>query len=640
MLNQNYIKNILIRIFLLFNLLKINLQQELESNKNTLILLKARKEGYDLSDSTDDFFLDICEDYSYNKKDITLDYRQHYFFFPKDNNIKIEFLHPKRNNTNLCFWVFFEFKNFFTNVSFYFLFPLFLIQISILSSIFFMSLDKLFYHTPFKKKELQKSFKNNCIFCKKYNNNKKKNIKNFTKFIPEANIEQNSTTNKYNETEKHLIVPSNINNINNTKKDDLISYSNKSSSDSQQAFNNKTINYSISNTTDVVKQNIEESRATAEFDDYSNKDEKEIEKVKEKNIEENNINKININDNKEDSMSYHEKSIDNYSFGLNTKLRYNFYNNEKISSKRNENNDFKIEDKIKKTEIIYNTINKDINKDDINKDINKNINKDLLKSNTSLLPPFQYGNNIIKKNPENIEYIREEYFYFGYLLARIKDKRSVIDIYLDFLEQCQIIFKFFFIPFNIYEDIKLQIIYYGIKLQLYFLFNCLLLKEYVINDIYDNKNYLIYDIYRSFLSCIYTYLIGLFLYYLTNIKKTLIKRRYKLENMRISEQRLILEIYKVTYNICMDYLFHKLIIFSISLIFIFLSSFYICYSFCAVYKYTQIYILKGAIFSAIIALISPFIFCWIPSFLRHISLSLKNEKLYRFVKLIELLFIP
>ena len=174
MLNQNYIKNFLIRIFLLFNLLKINLQQELESNKNTLILLKARKEGYDLSDSTDDFFLDICEDYSYNKKDITLDYRQHYFFFPKDNNIKIEFLHPKRNNTNLCFWVFFEFKNFFTNVAFYFLFPLFLIQISILSSIFFMSLDKLFYHTPFKKKNCKNHLKIISFFVKNIIITKKK----------------------------------------------------------------------------------------------------------------------------------------------------------------------------------------------------------------------------------------------------------------------------------------------------------------------------------------------------------------------------------------------------------------------------------------------------------------------------------
>ena len=183
-------------------------------------------------------------------------------------------------------------------------------------------------------------------------------------------------------------------------------------------------------------------------------------------------------------------------------------------------------------------------------------------------------------------------------------------------------------------------IYYALKLELYFLFNCLLIKDYVINNIYDNKNCLIDDIYRSFLACIYTYCAGLFLYYLSNIKKTLIKRRYKLENMRILEQRLNLEIYKVTYSICMDYLFNKLIIFSFMVLSIFLYSFYICFSFCAVYKNTQIYILKGVIFSVIVSLISPFVFCWIPSYLRQVSISSKDEKLYSFVKLIEYLFIP
>lgn len=638
MFKERILKNTLIILFLLITLLKINLSDDLKSE--SIIVLKAGKEGYDLTNSEDDFFLDICETFSYNNKDITLDYRQHYFFFAKKNKT-ITFQHPKRNNTNLCFWVYFELNHFFDNISFYFLFILFLFQTSLFSFIFFRSFDQPFYHTSLKKMEFQKKYKKKCFLCNNFNKKRKKQTKNaqknFSEFTPETNIEQNSNITKKdnekeieNETLKGLTVSQDINQI---RTDELISYDNKGSSDSQQ-YMNKAIHFSISNTIDAVNRNIEESKATAKFVPYNN------ENIKDKNEDENDINneelnnKINsknINDNKEES--YPEKSIDNYSFG-NAKINFFFNNNnfkdEKIiiNSKRNEENDRKKEEKLKKTEIIYKKIN--------SKDINTN-NNNIKNNNSSSIYPFHYN---IKRNPENIQYSPEEYFYFGYLLARIKDKRSVFDIYFDLLEQCHIIFKLFFIPFNIYEDFKVQMIYYLLKLQLYFLFNCLLLKDSVINNIYDNKNFLMDDIFRSFLSCIYVYIIGLFLYYLSNIKRTLIKRRYKIENMRLSEQRVNLEIYKITYNICMDYLHNKIIIFLISLLFIFLYSFYICFSFCAVYKNTQLYILKGVFLSVFFSLISPFIFCWIPSFLRNKSLSYKNEKLYRFTKIIELLFIP
>ena len=615
MFKQRFLRSYLISILLLFNLfnlLKINHSQELDFNNNTIIVLKAQKQGYNLSNTNDEFFVDICSNYSYNKKDITLDYRQHYFFFPQNKSITYQFLYTKRNSTYLCFLDFFDFNNFFSNLAFYFIFPLFLFQISILSVVLLISLDKPLYNTPFKKKEMQQKYKNKCFLCKKYNERKK----NFTKLNSETNnIEIDNSINKFNETEKGLNVPDNINSI---KKEELL---NNNSNDSHQPFN-KSIKYSISNTTDVLEPNIQESKATAKFNVYINKINKD-EYEKEKNNELNN-NKI-INDNKEDSYSYHEKSLDNYSFGINAKKGYkfnnNFYKDEKIiiSSKRNEDKNINKEDKKKQTEFIYNSINKDINKS--------------INNYSNYIPP-------IKKNLVNFEYVREEYFYFGYLLARIEDKRSIIDIYLDLLEQCQIIFKVFFISFNIYEDIKIQMVYYTVKLQLYFLFNCLLIKDYVINNIYDNKNFLSHDIYRSFLASIYTYCAGLILYYLSNIKRTLIKRRYKLENMRILEPRINLEIYKVTYSICIDYLYNKIIIFTFTVLIIFLYSFYICFSFCAVYKNTQIYILKGVIFSVIISLISPFIFCWVPSYLRQVSIYSKDEKFYSLVKLIERLFIP
>jgi hypothetical protein len=240
---------------------------------------------------------------------------------------------------------------------------------------------------------------------------------------------------------------------------------------------------------------------------------------------------------------------------------------------------------------------------------------------------------------ESIQYIREEYFYFGYLLARINDKRSIFNIYCDLLEQCQIIFKMFFIPFNIYEDKRLQILYYISKLQFHFLFNCLLINNNVINNIYDNKNCFINDLYRSLKAAFYTYVVGLFLYDFTNIKKTLIKRRYKINNMRITEPRINFEVFKVTYSLCLEQFNHKLLFFSFAIFFNYLFILYICFSFCAVYRYTQFYALKSFILSIIISQISPFALCWVPSYLRKKSLNRKNENLFRLTKLVEFFFI-
>ena len=55
---------------------------------------------------------------------------------------------------------------------------------------------------------------------------------------------------------------------------------------------------------------------------------------------------------------------------------------------------------------------------------------------------------------EKKAYVREEYFYFKYLLARIEDKRNIIQIYFDLLEQCQIFFKIFYIILIIINKIK------------------------------------------------------------------------------------------------------------------------------------------------------------------------------------------
>ena len=211
---------------------------------------------------------------------------------------------------------------------------------------------------------------------------------------------------------------------------------------------------------------------------------------------------------------------------------------------------------------------------------------------------------------------------------------------MDLLEQNQIFVKFFSVPFNIYEDRFIQVLYYLLKIDLYFLFNSLLINNSVINDIFDDKNNIFSDIKRSLFATLYTYIICLFLYNLTNVKQILIKRRYKLSNMKVRSMNLRTEFINLTKMIGMNFLYHKIYLFIVSGAFIIGYSFYVTYSFCKVYHYTEILLLKCVIFSALISQISPFLVCFIPAFLRKQALNNKSLRLYDLVKIIEKFFLP
>ena len=175
---------------------------------------------------------------------------------------------------------------------------------------------------------------------------------------------------------------------------------------------------------------------------------------------------------------------------------------------------------------------------------------------------------------------------------------------------------------------------------MYFLFNIILTTNNVINKIFDNKNSFKDDIYRSLLSCILTYFIGLFIYNLTNIKRTLIKMRKDIKNLKIFNDFLLKRIKRLTKNSSLAHFINKLKILLIILIFFSISSMIYSFGFCVVFHYTQINIIKCVIYSCIISQSSPFILCWIPSFLRKLFIKKKKEILFIITQLIESLFIP
>jgi hypothetical protein len=567
------------------------------------LLLNAREFGVDLSNEKDLYFHDIC--INLNKiidKDVTLDYRRKYLFHNKYSYQSIiNFERPLRNNSNDCFFINNSIDSFFSNISLVFIL-ISLIQILLIIMTFINKVSDSFDNTPYEKLKLinQKNRKNSRNINVEKNNNKINNGMNpYTEFTAEEKKEDN---NKYTDSTNVAMIETNL-------------------TDSKIPFNEEEAD---KNKNETQNQNSLDEESEKKPDSKIELTSLKIKKLDSKN--QNNLDEIEMPK---------EKSTDNYTFGFNLGTKINMNNdtanvvNEPIKEEK-ENSLEKKEDKIKRIRQIYDEINP--NKKKI---IIKNGNNKIISNNNT--------NNEMEvfsaPKQEKKIYVREEYFYFKYLLARMEDKRSVFQIYVDLLEQCQIVFKFYKNYFNIYEDRKIQILYYLTKIYLYSLFNCLLIKSSVINDIYDNKNNFFYDFIRSLKATIITYFICLFLYKLTNIKRLLIKRRYKLINIKISNIVLKNEMTELTKTISQNFLYNKFLIFDLFIGIIVSYSYYVSFCFMKVYPNTQFLLLKCIIISVFISQLIPFVACLIPAFIRKKAINLKKVKLYDITKIVEFFFV-
>ena len=586
-------EKILFSITLLLNIKSIFSQSE-------YLLINAREFNINLSNENDPFFHDICV--NLNKlvdKDITLDYRRKYYFYKKYANKQINFQRPLRNNSNDCFMINNSFEATFSNLGMIIV-GIVSFQIILIFMILIKKFSGSFNNTP-NEKLLQINKKNKKTKnIKNENNNNTIKINNgtnsYSKFTAEVKKEEND--NNYDNTDMAMVDTKIMDSTNPMNK---IEENNNNENDKQNS---------------VEEENEEKIDSKLEMNSI-----KEIKKSDRK--DQNNLDEIDIPK---------EKSQENYTFGFNfgTKIIIGNNNMNNINSKQKEekeNSKENKEDKIKRIRQIYDEINPSKKKEE---NVNKNITNNSINNEIAVFAPPQQ----IKKL-----YVREEYFYFKYLLARIEDKRSVFQIYMDLLEYNQIIFKLYPNSFNIYEEKKIQILYYLTKIEIYFLINCLLIKSSDINDIYDNKSTILSKFIKSLKSTIITYFISLFLYKLTNIKKVLIKRRYKLINLKVSNSIIKEEISKLTRTICEKFLYNKFIVFIIFIALFVSYSFYITFSFCKTYTNSQLILLECVAFNILISQLSSFIACWIPAFLRRKAIDLKEVTLYDLVKFIEFFFV-
>ena len=377
-------EKILFSITLLLNIKSIFSQSE-------YLLINAREFNINLSNENDPFFHDICV--NLNKlvdKDITLDYRRKYYFYKKYANKQINFQRPLRNNSNDCFMINNSFEATFSNLGMIIV-GIVSVQIILIFMILIKKFSGSFNNTP-NEKLLQINKKNKKTKnIKNENNNNTIKINNgtnsYSKFTAEVKKEEND--NNYDNTDMAMVDTKIMDSTNPMNK---IEENNNNENDKQNS---------------VEEENEEKIDSKLEMNSI-----KEIKKSDRK--DQNNLDEIDIPK---------EKSQENYTFGFNfgTKIIIGNNNMNNINSKQKEekeNSKENKEDKIKRIRQIYDEINPSKKKEE---NVNKNITNNSINNEIAVFAPPQQ----IKKL-----YVREEYFYFKYLLARIEDKRSVFQIYI------------------------------------------------------------------------------------------------------------------------------------------------------------------------------------------------------------------
>ena len=128
------------KLYIYFILLIISMENNEEFDNTNDNILKEEKD-YNMSDPNDKFFNDICAFYSSkNDKDVSLEYRRSYYYFPHGkrtiisdpNTIKRIFPEPQRNSIFLCFTNIFSSDSIFFIIILYLLVPVFFIQFLLL----------------------------------------------------------------------------------------------------------------------------------------------------------------------------------------------------------------------------------------------------------------------------------------------------------------------------------------------------------------------------------------------------------------------------------------------------------------------------------------------------------------------------
>ena len=237
----------------------------------------------------------------------------------------------------------------------------------------------------------------------------------------------------------------------------------------------------------------------------------------------------------------------------------------------------------------------------------------------------------IKKNENEDEKIASimdsEMNSFSYQEALQNDKRTFFEYYFSLIKTKHLLF-FSFYPNKDYNSKIIKICLFFYSFSLFYFINALFFTDETMHKIYEDKGIFnfIYSIPQIIYSSLISGIINALIRFLSLIEKDVLKikkeKNYPEMKKNLSEIEKGIKI--------------KLILFFI-LGFIFLIIFwYYLATFGAIYKNTQLYLLRDTLISFTFSLIYPFIIYFIPCFLR-ISILKNPECFYKLSTIIQLI---
>ena len=216
---------------------------------------------------------------------------------------------------------------------------------------------------------------------------------------------------------------------------------------------------------------------------------------------------------------------------------------------------------------------------------------------------------------------------FDYKEALRYDKRTICKYYLELLKAKNLIL-FSFYPVKDYNIKIIKISLFFLFFDIYFEINTLFFNEFTIHQIYIDKG--AYNIRYLMPQIIYAFIVSFFI---SNIIKFFTLSERSFYNLKFGKN--IHDLNEKGTDVRRCLIIKYFLFFIISFLFLFLFWYYLS-SFCAVYKNSQIYLLKNTIISFSLAIIFPFIILLFPSILRIYSLRKERIIIFQLSKIIEM----
>ena len=266
-----------------------------------------------------------------------------------------------------------------------------------------------------------------------------------------------------------------------------------------------------------------------------------------------------------------------------------------------------------------------------NSDKSLKIVNNLSKSNIEIKLSTQIKDSIHtlnKKTEKKYDYIDYEINTISYKEALENDKRTYLQYYISLIKLKHILL-FTFYSNNDYNSFPIKICLCCFSFSLNILINTLFFNDWTLHRIYEDKGtfnfkYILPQILYSIIICS---IIITIVKSISLSDKNIIKIKHEKNEYSL----------KGKYIFVIKHLIIKLICFFVISIFILLLFWYYISSFCAVYKNTQIYLIKNVLISYILSLIYPFITNLLPGIFRIPSLKKQpGECLYKISLIIQL----